>query len=95
MKNEFAEKYIECRNHRNCGGWCETGAEIEAGLCEDCLQEEREREDELALLREQRDKLLAAANLALDWNQGRKNIMPLRVREPLIAAVIFTTKGLK
>lgn len=72
-----------------------TGAEIEASLCEDCLQEEREREDELAFLREQRDKLLAAAKSALDWDKSRKSIMPYRVRDPLIAAVIFTTKGLK
>ena len=43
----------------------------------------------------QRDELLAAANAAIDWSRDRKNIMPYRVRDPLVAAVIFATKGLK
>ena len=47
----------------------------------------------IAELTEQRDKLLAAAKSALDWDKRRKYIMPYRVREPLIAAVIDSMKG--
>jgi hypothetical protein len=39
------------------------------------------------------DALLAAAKSALDWDKRRKYIMPYRVREPLIAAVIDSMKG--
>ena len=33
----------ECQRHNNCGGWCETEAEIEANLCADCLDADKER----------------------------------------------------
>lgn len=28
----------ECQFHNNCGGWCETGRELEHNLCEHCLE---------------------------------------------------------
>ena len=43
----------ECRNYENCGGWLERPAQIESGLCENCLMERDEivRDDEIATLR--------------------------------------------
>ena len=56
--------YRECRNRDNCGGWLENHAQIESGLCENCLQERDDlvRDDELATLRAQ----LAAAEARAD-----------------------------
>jgi len=40
------KKWIECQFHRNCGGYCETPEEVEADLCESCLDAEKEEEAE-------------------------------------------------
>lgn len=38
------ENTSECQFHNNCGGYCETQAELESNLCEDCLEAEREQD---------------------------------------------------
>lgn len=37
--------YVECKNHENCGGWCETQGELSMKLCSNCLQEFYEDEN--------------------------------------------------
>ena len=41
----------------------------------------------------QRDELLASVEKALLWNKSRKYIMPYRIRDPLLAAVISAKGG--
>jgi len=52
---------IECQHHRNCGGHCETPEEIEMDLCENCLGDYHDREEEEHLNREARNALQAIA----------------------------------
>lgn len=56
--------YRECRNRDNCGGWLESHAQIESGLCENCMQERDDlaRDDELATLRAKLAAAEARAN---------------------------------
>ncbi|WP_338853996.1 hypothetical protein WE348_20425 (plasmid) [Alteromonas macleodii] len=39
---ENSEKYVDCRNHINCGSYANLGSEY----CEDCLEEQAEIEAE-------------------------------------------------
>jgi len=43
---------MECQHHANCGGWCETEEEKEAGLCCFCLSDCRDEEEQLARVAE-------------------------------------------
>ena len=44
-------------------------------------------------VKKQRDELLASVEKALLWNKSRKYIMPYRIRDPLLAAVISAKGG--
>lgn len=80
----------ECQFHNNCGGYCETPAQVVANLCEDCL--DAERMDEAVRLRmaaiveaatELLDELDAHAN-EQEQHPGQRTQME-RLRDALAA----------
>ena len=44
-------------------------------------------------VKKQHDELLASVEKALLWNKSRKYIMPYRIRDPLLAALISAKGG--
>lgn len=46
---------FKCQHYDNCGCYCETAAEQAAGLCGNCLEEDRERDAEVAELKALRE----------------------------------------
>jgi len=58
---------MKCQNHTNCGDYCETTAEISAHMCGNCLESDKQREDDLKNLVELRlamDLIRRAAGLS-------------------------------
>lgn len=45
-------KTTECQFHNNCGGFCETPEELTHNLCADCLEAERQADEEKAAIAE-------------------------------------------
>jgi len=49
---------MKCQNHTNCGDYCETAAEISVHMCGNCLESDKQREDDV--------KNLVELSLAMD-----------------------------
>jgi hypothetical protein len=60
----------ECRYHSNCGCYCETPEQVEARLCEHCL--ESARADETVRLRT--ETIVGAATELLDVLDAAANV---------------------
>ena len=58
----------ECQNYSECGGFCETAEEIENNMCENCLGDEKDREEDSRLDSERCKALQDIAVAAgIDW----------------------------
>jgi len=57
---------MKCQNHEKCGDYCETPAEISAHMCGNCVESDKQREDDASNLVELRlamDLMRRAAGL--------------------------------
>lgn len=67
---ENATIMIEFLNHNRCGSYCEPREQVEAGLCEDCLDSERMDE----AVRRRTEAIVEAATKLLDVLDAVANV---------------------
>lgn len=76
---------MECQYNNQCGGWCKAEEERERGLCDDCLEAEREEDEErrrVIELRKAVQRIACAAGIELAQPGEIADIVCARLKAP-------------